>query len=254
MSRHVAVGSHFEANRIYGLDCLEGMSLLPERSIDLILTDLPYGKTGDAWDTIIDLEHLWRHFKRIIQTKAAIVLTAQCPFDKVLGLSNKAWLKYEWIWEKSRASGFLDAKRAPLKAHENVLVFYKKLPVYHPQFTKGKPYVSIKGERYESNFGKVVGPAVTRDSGFRYPRGVLRLPSEGRPIHPTQKPVALFEYFIRTYTNPGDLVLDACMGSGTTAIACLNTNRQFIGFERDPEYCRAAQERVDRRRAELKSL
>lgn len=240
-----------QPGRIYRMDCLEGMRLLPDRCVDLILADLPYGKTRNAWDTIIDLDQLWLHYKRIIRPSRAIVLTAQCPFDKVLGLSNAAWLKYEWIWEKSRATGFVHAKHAPLKAHENVLVFYKGFPPYHPQFTKGSPYVSVSGKRYQRNFGKFVGPAVTHNDGFRYPRSVLRFSSEGRPGHPTQKPVALFEYFIRTYTNPGDLVLDSCMGSGTTAIACLNTNRRFIGFELDAEYHGMAQERIDRHRAQL---
>ncbi len=255
MNRQNDMGSpHLEPDRIYCMNCLDGLPLLPERGIDLILTDLPYGKTGNAWDTVIDLDRLWLQFKRVIRPNRAIVLTAQCPFDKVLGLSNRAWLKYEWIWEKSRATGFVHAKHAPLKAHENVLVFYKGLPPYHPQFTKGKPYVSISGTRFQRNFGKFVGPVVTRNDGFRYPRSVLRFPSEFKPLHPTQKPVGLFEYLIRTYTNPGDLVLDCCMGSGTTAIACLNTNRRFIGFELDPEYCRLAVERIDLRRAELRNL
>ncbi len=245
------VGQPLQAGRIYRMDCLEGMPQLPDRCIDLILTDLPYGKTRNAWDTIIDLDQLWQQYKRLIRPSRAIVLTAQCPFDKVLGLSNEAWLKYEWIWEKSRATGFVHAKHAPLKAHENILVFYKSMPPYHPQFTKGEPYVSTRGKRFERHFGTFVGPAVTRNNGFRYPRSVLRFPSQGRPMHPTQKPVALFEYLIRTYTNPGDLVLDTCMGSGTTAIACLNTNRRFIGFELDPEYCGMAQERIDCHRTQL---
>jgi site-specific DNA-methyltransferase (adenine-specific) len=251
MSNGNLIGEYLEADSIYCLDCLDGMILLPDRSVDLILTDLPYGKTRNAWDTIIDLDQLWEQFKRIIRPSRAIVLTAQCPFDKVLGLSNRSWLKYEWIWEKSRATGFVHANHAPLKAHENILIFYKSLPPYQPQFTKGKPYLSTRGQRFERNFGKFVGPAVTRNSGFRYPRTVLRFASEGRPAHPTQKPVALFEYLIRTYTKPGDLVLDACMGSGTTAIACLNANRRFVGFELDAEYHRAAAARIARRRGEL---
>jgi site-specific DNA-methyltransferase (adenine-specific) len=248
------VGQTLQAGQIYLMDCLEGMPLLADRSVDLILTDLPYGKTRNAWDTIIDLDRLWQEFKRVIRPSRAIVLTAQCPFDKVLGLSNRSWLKYEWIWEKSRATGFVHAKHAPLKAHENILVFYKGLPPYQPQFTKGKPYLNVSGQRFQRNFGKFVGPATTRNSGFRYPRSVLRFASEGRPVHPTQKPVALFEYLIRTYTNPGDLVLDTCMGSGTTAIACMNTNRRFIGFELDAEYCRLANDRIDCHRAVLKLL
>jgi site-specific DNA-methyltransferase (adenine-specific) len=217
----------------------------------LILTDLPYGITANPWDSIIDLDLLWREYERIIRPHRAIVLTAQCPFDKLLGMSNREWLKYEWIWEKSRASGFLHAKHSPLKSHENILVFYKGLPQYHPQLTEGKPYTSVRQTRFDRNMGKYIGGIVTNNTGFRYPRSVLKVASESRPIHPTQKPVALFEYLIRTYTNPGDLVLDSCMGSGTTAIACLNTGRDFIGFELDREFFRLAKQRIERRRAEL---
>jgi site-specific DNA-methyltransferase (adenine-specific) len=241
-------------NSVYPMDCLDGMPLLADRSIDLILTDLPYGLTANAWDSIIDLDRLWAEYKRLIRPCGAVVLTAQCPFDKLLGMSNRKWLKYEWIWEKSRATGFVHSKHAPLKAHENILVFYRRMPHYNPQFTEGKPYTSVAPRRFERNFGKYVGGVVTKNTGYRYPRTVLRVASENRPLHPTQKPVALFEYLIRTYTQPGDLVLDSCMGSGTTAIACLNTNRRFIGFELDLEYCRMAQERINRRRQELKSL
>ena len=238
-------------NCVYQMDCLEGMQLLPGRSIDMILCDLPYGKTANHWDSVIDFNELWQAYKRLIRPRGAIVLTAQCPFDKVLGMSNRSWLRYEWIWEKSRASGFLGAKHAPLKAHENVLVFYKHLPKYHPQLTKGKPYLTSRGKYFGRNFGSYVGAIVTQNDGFRYPRSVLCIPSEGRAFHPTQKPVALFEYLIRTYTNAGDLVLDNCMGSGTTAIACLNTGRQFVGFELDKDYHRYAEERVRRRLEEL---
>ena len=254
MSHPLMVGPHLETELIYQMDCLDGMALLPDRCIDLILTDLPYGKTGNAWDTVIDLDRLWRQFKRIIRSSRAIVRTAQCPFDKMLGQSNRSWLKYEWIWEKSRATGFVHAKHAPLKAHENILVFYKTLPPYTPQFSKGKPYISVTGTRFQRNFGKFVGPTVTCNHGLRYPRTVLRFASEGKPLHPTQKPVALFEYLVRTYTKPGDLVLDICMGSGTTAIACINTNRHYVGFELDPEYCRIANRRIARHHGELQSL
>jgi site-specific DNA-methyltransferase (adenine-specific) len=169
-------------------------------------------------------------------------------------MSNHKWLRYEWIWKKSRATGFLHSKHAPLKAHENILVFYKNAPSYFPQLTEGKPYVTSRGTRFDRNIGKYIGGVVTTNAGFRYPRSVLRIASESRPVHPTQKPVALFEYLIRTYTKPGDLVLDCCMGSGTTAIACLNTNRNFIGFETDKEFFQLAQARIASRRAELKSL
>jgi site-specific DNA-methyltransferase (adenine-specific) len=248
------VGQSLQANHIYRMDCLEGMPLLLDHSVDLILTDLPYGMTANSWDSIIDLDRLWKEYKRIIRPHRAIVLTAQCPFDKLLGMSNPKWLRYEWIWEKSRATGFLHSKHAPLKAHENILVFYNNLPRYNPQFTEGKPYVNSRATHFERNLGKYVGAVVTTNTGFRYPRSVLRVASESRTTHPTQKPVALFEYLITTYTNPGDLVLDCCMGSGTTAIACLNTNRNFIGFELDREYFQLAQRRIDRRRAELRAL
>jgi len=159
-------------------------------------------------------------------------------------MSNRKWLRYEWIWEKSRATGFLHARHSPLKAHENILVFYEKTPKYNPQFTSGKPYRTGCGGRFIPHLGRHIGGAITENSGFRYPRTVLRVPSEGQGIHPTQKPVALFEYLIRTYTNPGDLVLDTFMGSGTTAVACINTDRNFIGFERDPDFFQLAEKRI----------
>jgi site-specific DNA-methyltransferase (adenine-specific) len=238
-------------NCIYRMNCLEGMQLLPGRSIDMILCDLPYGKTANHWDSVIDLHQLWQAYKRLIRPRGAIVLTAQCPFDKVLGMSNRSWLHYEWIWEKSRATGFQHVHHGPLKAHENVLVFYEHQPRYDPQMEAGMPYVSKGKQRYHRNFRKFIGACVTHNDGCRYPRSVLRIASEGRPFHPTQKPVALFEYLIRTYTNAGDLVLDNCIGSGTTAIACINAGRRFIGFELDKDYHRYAEERVRRRLEEL---
>jgi len=231
-------------NRIYHADCLEGMKSLPDRTVDMVLSDPPYGVTANAWDSIIDLERLWAEYKRIIKPKGAIVLTARCPFDKVLGTSNLPWLRYEWIWEKSRATGFLDAQRAPMRAHENILVFCDRSPPYHPQFEKGKPYKSTRKARYDANTGRHLRAAVSHNPGFRYPRSVLHVPSESRTIHHTQKPLVLFEYLIKTYTKPGELVLDSCMGSGTTAVACLNTGRNFIGFELDHQCFNAAERRL----------
>jgi site-specific DNA-methyltransferase (adenine-specific) len=235
-------------DQIYRQDCLTGMTSLPNCSVDLILSDPPYGVTENDWDSPVDLDLLWSEYKRLIRPGGAILLTAQCPFDKLLGMSNRQWLRYEWIWEKSRATGFLHARRSPLRAHENILVFYEHSPRYNPQFTEGKPYRTGRGDQFIRHLGRRVGAAISENSGFRFPRTVLHVPSEGTPIHPTQKPVALFEYLIRTYTNPGDLVLDSFMGSGTTAIACINSGRRFIGFERDQQFFRAALRRIDAHR------
>lgn len=231
-------------NRIYNEDCLEGMSRIPSKSVDMILCDLPYGTTRNKWDSILPLEQLWEQYNRIIKDNGAIVLTAQTPFDKLLGASNLKMLKYEWIWQKESGTGFLNAKKMPLKDHENILVFYKKLPVYNPQMRTGfSAYVAKQGNTKSKNYGNQTG-AVTISNGERYPLTTVSFSRDKEKIHPTQKPVALFEYLIKTYTDEGQTVLDNCMGSGTTAIACLNTNRNFIGFELDPEYHRLAEERI----------
>lgn len=230
-------------NQIICGDCLEVMPLLPDNSVDMILCDLPYGTTRNKWDCIIDLEKLWHEYKRV--SKGVIVLTAQSPFDKVLGMSNLPMLKYEWIWVKEAGSGFLNAKIAPLKNHENVLIFYEKQPTYNPQMRMGyKPYACKQGQTKSNNYGKQTG-AVTVSDGQRYPLTVLRFNRDKNKLHPTQKPVALFEYLVKTYTNEGDIILDNCIGSGTTAVACINTNRQFIGIDISDEYCDIARKRVE---------
>ena len=238
-----------ELNKIYNKDCLVGMKDISDKSIDMILCDLPYGTTKNKWDSIIDLGELWNHYNRIIKDNGAIILTAQTPFDKVLGVSNLKMLKYEWIWEKTSATGHLNAKKMPMKAHENILVFYKKPPTYNPQKTTGhERKVSTakhkRNSKNSSNYGE--SSATTYDSTERYPRSVQLFSTDKQKssLHPTQKPVALFEYLIRTYTNEGDTVLDNCMGSGTTAIACMNTNRNYIGFELDKDYYELANERI----------
>lgn len=222
-------------------DCLEVMKTIPDGSIDLILCDLPYGTTRNKWDSVIDLAALWTEYKRVCC--GAIVLTAQTPFDKVLGASNIDMLRYEWIWRKEAGTGFLNAKRAPLKDHENVLVFYGKTPTYNPQMRTGfKPYRCKKGGE-TSNYNPS-GIVTTESSGERYPVTVLEFSRDKVKIHPTQKPVALMEYLIRTYTNEGDLILDNCMGSGTTGVACMNTSRRFIGIEKDDGYFEVAKKRI----------
>ncbi len=225
-------------------DCLEVMQTIADKSVDMILCDLPYGTTQNKWDSVIPLDQLWTHYNRIAKPNAAIVLTAQAPFDKVLGASNVAALRYEWIWRKEAGTGFLNAKRAPLKDHENVLVFYREPPTYNPQMRTGfKPYKCAQGKTKSANYGAQSG-AVTESNGERYPLTVLDFPRDKGKVHPTQKPVALMEYLIRTYTNEGEAVLDNCMGSGTTGVACANTGRNFIGIERDPGYFAIATNRI----------
>lgn len=216
-------------------DCLEMMKSIPDGSVDMVLTDPPYGTTACKWDSVIDLDLMWEQLKRVIKPNGAIVLTAQTPFDKVLGASNLPMLKYEWIWEKTAATGHLNAKKMPMKAHENILVFYNRLPTYNPQKTKGhKPTNSYtKGQDADGLcYGKtksVSGGGATD----RFPRSVQVLSSDKQKssIHPTQKPIALMEYLIKTYTNEGDTVLDFTMGSGATIKAAVNLNRAAIGIE-----------------------
>lgn len=230
-------------NTITQGDCLEVMKYIPDGSVDMILADLPYGTTQNRWDSIIPLDELWIQYERIIKERGAIVLTAQTPFDKVLGVSNLRLLKYEWIWEKNRGTGHLNAKKMPMKNHENILVFYKKLPTYNPEMREGEAYVRPSG-RSSENYRKGI-ETVTISKGGRYPLSVLKFHIVERTEHPTQKPVALFEYLIRTYSNEGEVILDNCIGSGTTAVAAINTNRNFIGIEQEPEYVDIARRRVD---------
>lgn len=224
-------------------DCLELMKDIPDASVDLVLCDLPYGATRNKWDSVIQLDQLWTAYKRIC--RGTIVLTAQPPFDKLLGSSNLGMLRYEWIWEKSKATGHLNAKRQPMKAHENILVFYRHAGTYNPQKTSGEIYKASGGASKNDNYGSFGAIREGSVDGSRYPRSVIRFTHELKPVHPTQKPVALMEYLIRTYTNEGDMVLDNCMGSGTTGVACINTGRNFIGIEMDAEYFEIAKKRIE---------
>ncbi len=240
-----------DINKVYNEDCIgeKGMCLIEDKSVDMILCDLPYGSTQNKWDSIISLNELWYHYNRIIKDNGAIVLTAQTPFDKVLGCSNLKMLRYEWIWEKTTATGHLNAKKMPMKAHENILVFYKKLPTYNPQKTFGHTPVHnyTKYQDDGSNYGTTKVGINGGGSTERYPRSVLLFSTDKQKeaIHPTQKPIALFEYLIKTYSNENEIVLDNCMGSFTTAIACINTNRNYIGFENDDKYYNLGQERIN---------
>jgi DNA modification methylase len=231
-------------NKVICGDCIEIMKDIPSKSIDMILCDLPYNTTACHWDVLIPFEPLWEQYKRIIKDNGAIVLTASQPFTSALVMSNIKMFKYEWIWEKTQATGHLDVKKKPMKAHENICVFYTKQPTYNFQKTFGhKRKVSLAKhkENTEKNQAEIYHKAdkfTDYDTTERYPRSVLVFPSDKQKssLHPTQKPVALFEYLIKTYTNEGDLVLDNCAGSGTTGVACKNLNRNFILIEKEPEY------------------
>lgn len=245
---------------IHHTDPLTLCGALPSQSVDMILCDLPYGTTACSWDSIIPLEPMWQQFKRVIKPRGAIVLTASQPFTTRLIASNYEMFKYEWIWEKSMVGGFVHAKNKPLKSHENVLIFSLGTTVhegqsdirmcYYPQMETGKPYkktqrhtnTSILHAPSKANF-EFVGSTSMSDE--RYPTSVIRFPNSNyQSIHPTQKPVALFEYLIRTYTQPGEVVLDPCIGSGTTAVAARQTGRHFIGGDITLEYVDIARARL----------
>lgn len=240
---------NLKLNSIYQGDCLELMNNIADKSIDMILCDLPYGTTQCKWDATIPFEPLWEKYNRIIKDNGTIVLTASQPFTSQLINSNLKMFKYTWVWEKSKATGFLNSKKRPLVAHEDICVFYKKPPKYNPQMTIGEAY--NKGVRKQQTEDDVYGKfdqVEVKSEGLRYPRSVQYFKtaeSEGKTIHKTQKPVALFEYLIKTYTNEGDIVLDNCIGSGTTAIASMNTNRNWIGIELEEAYVHKANERIE---------
>jgi len=230
-------------------DCLQILSEIPDKSIDMVCADLPYGTTQCKWDTVIDLQQLWQHYKRIMKDRGVIVLHAQTPFDKVLGASNLQMLRYEWIWEKTAATGHLNAKKMPMKAHENILVYYSELPKYRPQKTTGHSRkVNTAEHKRNSLKTECYGEhgLTGYDSTERYPRSVLQFPTDKQTcsLHPTQKPLALIEYLVRTYTDEGDTVLDNCMGSGTTGVACKNLKRNFIGIELEDSYFSIATDRI----------
>ena len=229
-------------------DCLELMNDIPEKSVDCIITDLPYGTTQCKWDTIIPFEPLWKQYNRIIKDNGAIVLFGTEPFSSHLRLSNLKNYKYDWIWDKVKGTGFLNAKRQPMRNHELISVFYKKQCTYNPQKTYGhKMKKSYRSKDLQTDVYGEMKNDYTYESTERYPRSiqVFSTDTQNSSLHPTQKPVALIEYLIKTYTNDGELVFDSCMGSGTTGVACINTNRKFIGIELDEKYFEIAKERIE---------
>ena len=229
-------------------DCLEKMKDIPDGSVDLVLTDPPYGTTACKWDSIVPLEPMWGQLKRVTKKNGAIVMTASQPFTSVLVASNLKMFKYCWVWEKSKASNFLQAKKQPLKNHEDVVVFSEGRVSYNPQFTEGDAYKPRPGKKVTEVYHPSKDHMFRNGSdGKRYPKSVQYFKtseSEGKVIHPTQKPVALMEYLIKTYTNEGETVLDFTMGSGTTGVAAVNTSRNFIGIELDPDYFKIAEKRI----------
>jgi len=235
-----------ELNRIYQRDCIEGMKLIPDKSIDMILCDLPYGTTACKWDVIIPFEPLWEQYERIIKDSGAIVLTASQPFTSTLVASNVKLFRHSWIWNKKAAANIMNAKYSPLKVHEDVVVFGKKKVDYFPQMVKGKPRIKGGHKKRDNIYGSQDAKQGVWSDEY-YPKSILEFSNASRAdkVHPTQKPVDLFAYLIKTYTNEGEIVLDNCMGSGTTAIASVRTNRDFIGFELESEYIEIANKRLD---------
>ena len=238
-----------QLDTILNCDCLEGMKNIPDGSIDAIICDLPYGTTRNQWDSVIPLDKLWAEYKRITKSDAAIVLFSQQPFTSALVMSNPKMFRYEWIWQKDMGTGFLNAKKMPMKEHENVLVFYENLPTYNPQMKQGKPY-RCKNGALSDNYGHRE-QVETINNGERYPTTIIKYDRDKNKLHPTQKPVDLLRYLVRTYTNMGGVILDNCMGSGTTAIACIKEKRHFVGFELNKEYYDIACKRIKNEQAQL---
>ena len=231
--------------KLYNGDMLVEMDKIPDKSVDMILTDLPYGTTACSWDTIIPFEPLWEQYERVIKDNGAIVLTASQPFTTKLIMSNLSWFKYNWVWEKPQGVDPFMSKYRPLNNVEDVVVFYKKQPTYNPQLERGEPYkiTRDKKERGYEVTNTVMRETTTVNEGTRLPKRIIKINQE-RGLHPTQKPVELLEYLIKTYTNENDVVLDSAMGSGSTGVACKRTDRKFIGIELDKKYFKIAKERI----------
>ena len=243
--------------KLYQGDCLKLMKNIEDKSIDCIICDLPYGVTSkNKWDTIIPYEPLWKEYKRIIKDNGPIILFGQDKFTAKTMLSNEKMHRYNLIWNKVLTSGFLNAGRMPLREHEDIMIFYKKLPTYNPQFTEGKPLHGM-GEKFKkvknnnnnyNDFNSCNNPSANREGDTKkYPKSILTFPrpASSKMLHPTEKPVELLEYLIKTYSNENDVILDNCMGSGSTGVACLNTNRRFIGIELDEKYFNIAKDRLE---------
>lgn len=227
-------------------DCFDILPQIEMNSIDLVLADIPYGTTQCKWDSVLDLQRMWSELYRVAKPKAAVVLFSAQPFTSVLVASNLKHWRTEWIWEKGNATGFLNAKKQPLRAHENIQVFYRQQPVYNPQMTDGHERKTSKRKIVGSDCYGQADNEVVYDSTTRCPRDVQKFSSDKQKskLHPTQKPVALLQYLIETYSNPGEMVLDFTMGSGSTGVACQKSARNFVGIEKDPEIFKVAKQRL----------
>lgn len=230
-------------------DCLEVMKDIPDKSVDMILCDLPFGVSVCDWDKVLPINKLWEQYERIIKDNGTIVLFGTEPFASLMRTSNLRMYKYDWIWDKGNNSSPLLAKKQPLRVYEKILVFYKKQPIYNPQMTEGKPYKKDYG--YTKHTNAINGTVMIdndNESGLRYPINIIKFPmsrNNQKRLHPCQKPIDLLEYLIKTYTSENEIVLDNCMGSGSTGVACMNTNRNFIGIELDEQYFNIARERIN---------
>ncbi len=245
-----------DIDKIWCEDCISGMDRIPDGSVDMVLCDPPYGSTANFWDRRLPLEPMWEQFLRVAKHNAAIVIFSQLPFAVDLINANRKMFRYEWIWHKSNPVGFLNANKMPLRAHENILVFYRKLPTYNPQWWYSRPYFANRDSelRPSQNYGTKKRTTTDRSDGRRNPIDIidyfLQVNVTGSySVHSTQKPTGLCEYLIKTYTNEGELVLDACMGSGTTAVACVNTNRHFVGFENHAPFVAICERRIKEARS-----
>jgi len=238
-------------------DCLELMKEIPDKSIDMILCDLPYGTSACKWDSVLSFELLWEQYKRIIKDIGVICLFGSEPFSSLLRTSNLEMYKYDWKWEKPSGANFLNFKYQPAKVHEDIIIFGKMATSYskkenmkyYPIMDKGEPYKQKSGKQKNdysnSTVRTPIQQVITENTGERYPRSIVKFSLDKEKFHPTQKPVALLEYLIRTYTNESDTVLDNCMGSGSTGVACINTHRNFIGYELNPTYFNIAKKRIE---------
>ena len=235
-------------NRVIEGDCIEVMRHLPNGCIDMVLCDLPYGTTQNKWDSIVPLDELWAEYKRIVKPNGAIVLTSQGLFTAMLIMSQPKMFKYKWVWEKSKPTNFLNAKKQPLRKHEDVCVFYQRQPVYNPQMTEGEPYdKGVRKNQLSGSYGDFL-PVHVHSDGKRYPTDVVYFKtaeSEGEVIHATQKPVELGRYFVRTYSRPGDLILDNTSGSGSFLVAALTEGRNFLGIEKNADSELFKNEKID---------